>query len=184
MNENPLVELRFDFLTRGSQLHSACIVFMREKYGDRRIPLLVSEDEMADLQKAVLKQDYATTDLAARLADAYDLETAGVLLYIRENHTYAAMIRMEHPELGTECLECGVGTAICMALRTGAPMYMPQNTFDLRYSPATPDGQVAFSIGAMTNELLEEALRMAVENEEFEMAALLQKEIELRKSGK
>jgi len=184
MKENPLVELQLDFLTRGTQLHSACILFMREKYGERRIPLLVSEDEMAALQKAVLKQDYATAELAARMAAAYGLETAGVLLYIRENHTYAAMVRMEHPELGMECIECGVGTAVCMALRTGAPMYMPQATFDLRYSPSTPDGQVAFSIGAMTNELLEEALRVAVENEEFETAALLQKEIELRKSGK
>lgn len=184
MKENPLVELQFDFLTRGTQLRSACILFMREKNGDRRIPLLVSEDEMAALQDAVMRQDFATTDLAARLADAYGVETAGVVLYIREDHTYAAMLRMEHPELGMQCLECGVGTAVCMALRTGASMYMPQAIFDLRYSPPTQEGQVAFAIGAMTNELLEEALQVAVRNDEFEMAAVLQQEIELRKSGK
>lgn len=184
MMENPLVELRIDFLTRGTQLRTACILFMREKNGERRIPFLVSEDEMVALQNAVMKQSYATTDLAARLAGAYGMETAGVVLYIRADHTYAGLIRMEHPELGMQCLECGVGTAVCMALRTGAPIFMPQAILELRCSPPAPDGQVAFSIGAMTDELLQEALQVAVENDEFETAALLQREIDLRKSGK
>lgn len=57
---------------------------------------------------------------------------------------------------------------------------MLRQEFDLLYSRQNGEGQVAVPITAMSGDLLKEALRQAVESENFELASQLRDELKSR----
>lgn len=179
--DNPLVVLQVDFLTQGTQLRHAHILFLRERHGERRLPLLVDEKESQVLRDALLRKGFPTTDVATEVMRACDVKLHSVVVSTRENLSYQGMLVLEHPELGLHYAETSATNALCMALQNRTDILMPRKVFDLRHSPQGLSGQMSFSISSMSDELLEEALSMAVENDEFEVAAHLQREIEARK---
>jgi len=181
-NSNQLVALQVDFLTQGTQLRHAHILFLRERRTDRRLPLLIDERESEVLQKALFRGEFPTTDVATGIVKACNLKLHSVIISMREDHGYTGMIVLDHPEVGPYYMKLSATNALCMALQNKAEILMPRRVFDLRHCPTGLNGQMSFSISSMSDELLEEALKKAVENDEFEVAALLQQEINTRKA--
>ena len=68
-----------------------------------------------------------------------------------------------------------------MALTYGCPIYIRSQLFEQQYVRELGEGVVSFPINALSLELLEDVLRTAVENENYELASQIRDEIKRRR---
>ncbi len=181
-----IIRLVPEGLTQGVALPDAFLLIMREEEGFRHLPLLVERAGYELLRRAVTKNEFPETRLMGKLAKMYDitLESA-TIRYARTGKFFVSLLFRQPKDEETDAsndriLNLEVAQGIAAAIEAHAPILMLRQEFDLLYSRQNGEGQVAVPITAMSGDLLKEALRQAVESENFELASQLRDELKSR----
>lgn len=173
-------------LTQGVALPGALLLLMREEQGTRHLPLLIDRDGYELLHKATTQHLFPETRLMGKLAKMFDISLQSAVIHYAPTGRFFVSLHFrqaagsEPGEPRRRILNLGIAQGIVAALENGAPVLISRAEFDRLYSRQGGDGQVAVPITAMSSDLLKEALRQAVESENFELASQLRDELKSR----
>lgn len=174
------VELKIEGLTRGRELRDAYILVLGAKDDNRYYPVLVSHEGFRQISAALNGHDYTCSHLMNRLVTRVGMSLIGVrLMQPHDGETHALIDFELVNEVVT--LSAPVAEAIVAALEAGAPIWVQRALFDSQTQHHGPGGNMALPISAMADQLLEQALRSAVEEENYELAGVLDGELKRRK---
>lgn len=180
----PIIRLVPEGLTQGVTLPDAFLLIMREEDGNRHLPLLIDREGHELLRRAVTENDFPETRLMGKLGKMFDICLLGATIrYARTGKFFVSLHfrqSYEEEEPADRILNLDVARGIAAALENKAPILMLQQEFEMLYNQQNGEGQVAVPITAMSGDLLKEALRQAVENENFELASQLRDELKSR----
>lgn len=177
-------ELAIEGITRGRELQDAFILILRKKDGEEAFPVLIDEDGYAIIMNALKYKDYTRSRLMNQLAGRVGMTMIGVRLMQPANGKTQALIDFE---LINEMVSITVpvADAIVAALEAHCSIWVGKDVF-LRATRAQKGKdmqQMALPLTAMSNKLLEEALKNAVAEENFELASFLRDELSKRKDN-
>ena len=179
--EEEYVELVPEGLTRGVTLQEAYFLMLREKEGNRFLPSLLEKEEYERLLLALHHKQYQATRLMSRLAHRFGIVLEAVHVFYPPHGNLNATLVFNNL-MTTEKMACNVADGITAALENRCPILMKRSMFEEQINRQKGEGQVSMPITAMNKKLLEEALRAAVEEENFELASVLRDEIKLRET--
>lgn len=170
-------------VTTGTTLTDACMLLMREQTGLRRhFTVLVRKEEYNRMKSAMEQKDFSSTRLMTKLAGVFSIEVKIIQICYVPGGKFSARICLgmgdEERMMGTE-----VATAVLLALETGKAVNIRREEFDRLYMGESPDGEVKIPLPSMQTELLNQALELAVQEENFELASQLRDELRNRKIG-
>lgn len=182
-----LIRLFPEGLTQGVALPDAFLLLMREEQGRRHLPLLIDRDGYELLRKAVTRRLFPETRLMGKLAKLFDISLQSATIHYAPTGKFlvALLFRQNDNDAPDEprhrLLNLDIAQGIAAALEHNVPIFIHRAEFDRLYSRQNSDGQVAVPITTMSADLLKEALRQAVESENFELASQLRDELRSRK---
>ena len=185
-DKGALIPLQPEGLTRSTTLREAYMVILKEeREGGRHLPLLIDRAGYELLERVFATQDDAPLSLALDVATLYDITLTEVVVGLQENGHIGAEMHFRQPQSqGWETVErtlfVPLATGIAAAVEDGCRVSIHAMDFELLYARSPKEGQVAIPIATMTDDLLSEALREAVENEWFELASQLRDELKNR----
>ena len=185
MNRNDYITLQVHYLTRGTQLAHAHILMLKHTESELHLPVLITDDEAIALKKVVEKGISEDAGLALQILKSLNVNIESVHIVPDLPGHYHAILMMLTATQSLHTMTCSVTKGVCLAMSTGCPLLMSEADFMQYQGQIKNNGQVAFPLPAMTDRHHDEALQVAGNEEKYELAATLHKEIEMRKlSGK
>lgn len=178
---NNYVELYVEGLTRGRELHHACILVLHERIGNRFLPILLNHKGYDMVTAALQNADFTPSHLMHQLAIRLGIVPMGIRIMRPVKGETQALIDFA---LTNEVVSMAVpmAEAVVAALEMRIPLWMERTQFEKQTIRQPSNDSMALPLAAMTEQLLEEALQAAVEEENFELAGILHDE--LKKRGK
>lgn len=183
MTGNEHITLQVHYLTRGTQLAHAHILILKHSESDLHLPVLITEEEAEALKNVVEKGHSEDTALALQILKALDTDIRSIHIVPDLPGRYHALVVMQTAQSSRHTLTCPVVKGVCLAIATKQPLLMAQADFLQHLGQMKDNGHVAFPLPAMTDRLLDEALQVAIDEENYELAATLHREIKTRKQS-
>lgn len=186
MAQNNFVEIIPLGLTRGTSLLQAYILILREAIGMRCMAVLISADEYRIVSKIMQGERNEVVRTFRDTLDTFGIKLQCVVIHNNTpNGSFCSELLLKQgADIRYVRQPTGVGVALAMELK--ASLEIDERYFDTMHNDAIgSDGLVQLSvpIQAMDTTLLEEALREAVKNDQFEMASTLRDEIARRNAS-
>lgn len=178
--EDDVVYLTVEGMTRGVSLRGAYILLLRERGGRRHVPLLIDRAGAELLRRVDAGERSEGLSLALQMTAAFGLLPVNVSIGWIHGHRYSAVVRLGCEDLGYREVETDLADGIALAMLADCPIRMLRKVFETQLGRQRGDGMVALPISAMSRELLDEALKSAVAEENFELASLIRDEIKSR----
>lgn len=118
----------------------------------------------------------------SKLAMTFDISLQHVLIrYARTGKFFASLFLMqEEGGIRERILNVEIANGLAAAIEKGCPIFIFSEEFERLYSRQDGEGKVAIPLSSMGKDLLAEALRQAVETENFELASQLRDEMKKR----
>jgi len=173
------IELGVEGLTRGRELSDAYFLVLGAKGGGALFPIALSRDGYDKIFAALKNRDFSCSSLMHRLASRVGMSMTGVRVMQPHNGVTSAKIDFCLVS-ETVSITAPVAEAIVAALEANAPIYVQRVLFERQNHLPHAGNNMAIPITAMGNGLLEQAMRSAVEEDNFELAILLRGELERR----
>lgn len=173
------IRLTIDGITRGTSLHDACILLFRENNGRRILPVMITPEEYAQLQAALEGKRYTCSHLMLRLANRAGMPMLGVRLLHPDGGRTLSLIDFDR-EGELISFTAPIGQATIAALEAKCPVVIQREAFERQGKMPNNEGTMALPIKGMTDALLEEAMKTAVENDNFELATIIRDELKSR----
>lgn len=182
---------------------NAYALLLKEVGGNRRLPIIIGTAEaqaIAMVLEGINPPRPITHDLMKSLIENLGANLIEIVIYELRENTFFAKLILEQSSLTNE-IDCRPSDAIALAIRVDAPIFVMENVLDAAsFSPSSPsvdppefdededdeEPQAKPQEIPRTKEAkisaLQDKLREALENEDYERAAKLRDEIE-RLSG-
>ena len=169
-------------LTRGMTFEDVFILILKEKDGNRCIPALIDKETFVML-RSTFRGNKSKRNLAKQIAKVFNIELDYVLLHQPPSGgSMVSTLILCQDGANTKALETDLATGVIASLSEEVPLRLPEIVFSRLANRQTgTEGQVSFPISSMTDKLLNDALHMAVKEDNFELASLLRDEITRRK---
>ncbi len=178
------IELTVQELSRGITYRGIYILILQERDGYRKLPVMVGMADAHALLRKIHPEETGggtdVTDLMKDTTDLFDIRAEEAFISHIENGEFMAFLFFSQGADVRHIMTRAVD-AVRMALTYGCPIYIRTELFERQYAREMGDGVVSFPINALSLELLEEALRTAVEDEHYELASQIRDEIKRRK---
>lgn len=175
------VGTRIEGLTRGVSLQDAYIVILHGLQDAQLFPLLIDEEGFDQLMAALKKKDYTCSHLMLKMADRMNLTLLGIRVMQPHNGRYLALIDFADGE-ELVSLSATLADALVVALQAKATIYVRSSAFKAQTQAESQPHSMALPIHAMGTPLLEEAMKGAVETDNFELATILRDELKKRET--
>ncbi|HRF84941.1 MAG TPA: DUF151 domain-containing protein [Alloprevotella sp.] len=170
-------------VTTGTSLPDACMLLMREQAGLRRhFTVLVRKEEYNRLKAALMRKDFSSTRLMTKLAGIFSIEVGKIQICYVSGGKFSARVYLRRGD-EERIMETEVATAVLLALETGGTVCIRREEFDRLYMGESPEGEVKIPLPSMQTELLSQALELAVQEDNFELASQLRDELRNRGIG-
>ncbi|MBO7609718.1 MAG: bifunctional nuclease family protein [Muribaculaceae bacterium] len=182
MTNTDLVELEVLGITRNAYSHNAYALLLKEKNGERIVPLVVGTTEaqaIAMRLEGVIPPRPITHDLFRSVLQAFRIMPERVEIYKFDNGVFFSRLHLSSEAVSTE-LDCRTSDAVAIALRTGAPIFAHEQIVEKAGYVAGDDGEPIRTADShndeeLSIERLQERLQHYVDSEEYERAAEIQK---------
>ncbi len=181
------VELELYGISRSKIHGTAYALVLKELGGERHLPIVVGEMEAqaiaVRLQGVVLPRPL-THDLMTSMLHAYSISLEEVEIYRFHEGVFYSHLLLRSVDREVE-LDSRTSDAVALAVRTGARVFaaeevMRSASFVKDDAPTDANGEP--DLKSLTLEGLKSYLQQCVDNEEYEMAAEIQKLIRKRES--
>ncbi len=177
------ITLQVHYLTRGTHLKQAHILMLKHAESEVHLPVLITDNEVEALKNAVEVGTFDEIDLALQVLKSLEARIECVRIVPDAPGHYHADVIMLTGTCSKHIMTCSVTKGVCLALRTDCALLMSHSDFVQQQGWIKDNGQVAFPLPAMTDQLLDEALQVAISEENYELAATLHKEIKARQQA-
>lgn len=186
MEKNSVKELKVISVSRCTQDGGAYMAILKERSGERIMPVLMersdafqllmkmketkrssSPSSMSDIMKRVFLQSGLNVE-EVRIAAVQAGVTYCHILY--SEGTVMRMIRY-----------CKAADGLVLAYTFDCPVTIHESLLEQQYMREIGEGNYSIPVNSVNIEALEEALKRAVEDENYELASQLRDEIERRK---
>lgn len=173
------IELRVEGLTRGRELSDAYFLVLGSESRDAFYPIALSRDGYDMILAALKKRDFRCSRLMNSLASRVGMSMTGVRVMQPRNGETSAMIDFR---IVSELVSVSapVAEATVAALEAKSPIYVHRTLFEQQNRLPHSGNNMSIPVTAMGNGLLEQAMRSAVEEDNFELAILLRGELQRR----
>ncbi len=168
-------------LTKSTTLNHAFMLILREKDGERLLPVLLNSSEYRRLEAVISKNDTSETYLARRFNTQYNITLEAIVLTPGTHEQFRALC-LSSLNGERKILELDTATGIITAIGLKAPLMIARRTFNELYDKQPEEGRVAIPVTAMPGDLLKEALELAVAEENYELASRLRDELRNREA--
>jgi bifunctional DNase/RNase len=189
-----LIQLRVNRITYSQNQSGAYAMILDEVDGKRKLPVVIGEFEAqsiaVNLDKDIKPQRPFTHDLFKNFANRFDIAIKRVIITKLVDGVFYSSLICERDKI-EEIIDSRTSDAVSLALRFKAPIYTHESVldkagvvFEKGELPAqgTHDDELSDEINYsdLSNQELESAIKKAVKNEDYELAARLRDEISKR----
>ena len=187
-----LIELDVLGITYGPIKQNAYALLLKERYGNRRIPVVIGSSEAQSIAlklEGVIPPRPMAHELMTTMMHAFSIQLQQVVIYGFADGVFLCSMQFVDDTGREVALEARVSDAIAMALRTDAPIYaepdvlkiagfeMPAESEDVKEKQKIPR-----KLEDLTNAQLEKLKQNAIKREYYEKAADIQRILKERAS--
>lgn len=184
INEN-VRQLEIKIVSKCSDDESAFLAILKEKDGDRALPILMERSDALRLMLKISKEKHSglPTTMADVMKDVFtqcNMEIEEIrIVAVQAGITYCHMLY----KVGTSFhmvryLRATEG--LILATTFGVPITIFEPLLEQQYMRELGEGRYSVPVNTMNLEVLRQALKQAVNDENYELAAQLRDEIEKR----
>lgn len=185
MNES-VRELRVQTVSKCTQDGEAYLAILRELGGKRILPVLMERNEafqllmkMKGLKSTTLPTCMADVMRVAFLQCGMNVEEVRIAA-VQAGVTYCHVLYRERNTFRM-IRYCKASDSLILAYTFDCPITITDTLLEHQYMREVGDGTYSIPVNSVGIEALKEALKRAVEEENYELASLLRDEIERRK---
>lgn len=179
------VELLIHDMSSTIQPADAYALVLEEKYGTRKLPIIIGAQEAYAIKIAMTKYKSPrplTHDLFISLIRKMDVELNKVLIYLVKDGVFYSYLYFNKD--GSEyVLDSRTSDAIALAIRYKAPIFTTAHIMDNEYLHEESNGSFSITINMVSMDILKEELQRAIKDENYEQASKLRDEIMRRQKS-
>lgn len=173
------VELLIHDMSSTIQPADAYALVLEEKYGTRKLPIIIGAQEAYAIKIAMTKYRSPrplTHDLFISLIKKMDVELSKVLIYLVKDGVFYSYLYLKK-DVNEYVLDSRTSDAIALALRYKAPIFTTAQIMDNEYLHEESNGSFSITINMVNIDILKEELQRAIKEENYEQASKLRDEI-------
>ncbi|MEG1728850.1 MAG: DUF151 domain-containing protein [Bacteroidaceae bacterium] len=177
------IELTVQDVSRGISYKEMYILLLREVNGLRKLPLMIGSAEAQTIVAKLhpgIQPPFLMADVLHSVTMRYNIDIDSIVIHKVEEGVFWAFTLFRR-ETEISGFELRASDAVCLALTYRIPLYVEKKLFERQYMREQGDGLVSLPINSLSLTLLQEALKAAVHDENFELASQLRDEIKRRK---
>lgn len=178
------IELSVQDISKAVTYRGLYILLLQERGGSRKLPLMLGLADARALARKIHPEQAGGTDAADMMRDmaaVCDIQAEEVLIYRVERGEFMAFMFFSLHDNIVRHIVARAPDAILAALTLHCPIFITSELFERQYLREMGNGIVSFPLNVLSLELLEDVLRTAVENENYELASQIRDEIKRRK---
>ena len=178
-------EIELKIHDMSSTLHpaDAYALVLEEKEGGRKLPIIIGHLEAQAIKVMMLKYQPPrplTHDLFKDLTGQLGVTMTKMLIYKAKGGVFYSYLYFDKD--GEELkIDARTSDAVALALRYRCPMYATEDVIISEHLHDLGEGKFSVPITSVSLQMLEEALALAIEIEDYEQASHLRDEIRRRK---
>lgn len=179
-------ELEVETVSKCTEDGTAYIVVLREKCGERILPVLIEKSEaylllmeMDGNKRKALPSSMSDIMWAAFMQ--CDMRVEEVRIVAVEGGVTYCHVLYSHEGVFHMIRYCKASDCLILAYTFDCPITIGETLLEHQYMRKTGDGTYSIPANSVGMDALKEALKRAVEDENYELASLLRDEIERRK---
>ena len=178
-------EIELKIHDMSSTLHpaDAYALVLEEKEGGRKLPIIIGHLEAQAIKVMMLKYQPPrplTHDLFKDLTGQLGVTMTKMLIYKAKGGVFYSYLYFDKD--GEELkIDARTSDAVALALRYRCPMYATEDVIISEHLHDLGEGKFSVPITSGSLQMLEEALALAIEKEDYEQASHLRDEIRRRK---
>lgn len=177
------IELKIHDMSTTLHPADAYALVLEEKEGGRKLPIIIGHLEAQAIKVMMVKYHPPrplTHDLFKGLTEQLGVTMTKILIYKAKGGVFYSYLYFEKD--GEELkVDARTSDAVALALRFRCPMYATEDVIESEHLHDLGEGKFSVPITSVSLQMLEEALAMAVEREDYEQASHLRDEIRRRK---
>lgn len=176
------VELKVQDVSQGTMTGNPYLVILKETGGCRKLSVMVGAMEAQAIlvaMRGVMLPRPLLHDVMTYALESYDIELKEVFIFKVEDGVYYSTLVLEQ-DGNTQRIEARTSDAIAMALRLKAPIYTHASLIEREHIYDDGNGSISIPISSVSLNVLHEALKRAIREENYELAAQLRDEIARR----
>ena len=181
--EEKLVELKIHDMSTTLHPADAYALVLEEVDGGRKMPIIIGHLEAQAIKVMMVKfvpPRPLTHDLFPTLTAQLGVTLTRIIIYKAKDGVFYSYLCFE--KYGEEFrIDSRTSDAVALALRYQCPMYTTEEVMASEHLHDLGEGKFSVPITSVSLQMLEEALQLAVEKEEYEQASQLRDEIRKRK---
>lgn len=184
--EAPYKFLEVSNVSQCSKEGNAYLAILKETDGKRMLPVLMERQD-ALLLLLKMKKVFITatpldfSDIMLGAFNSFSIRLREVrICAVRGGITYCHLYCEQYGERKVISY-CRASNGLVLATAFKCPITIHEELLDLQYMREVADGTYSMPINSVSKEALEEALKRAIETENYELASLLRDEIQRRK---
>lgn len=177
-----MVELVVDNIFAKSSDNRAYMLMLRERNGLRRIVIALGLAEAQSILFSIKKTNTVrplTHELFNSFANAYGIKMDHVLIHRIDDGVFCSTILFDKDN-ELRALDARTSDAIALALRAGAPIFMPAHLLNRTCIHDEQNGAISLPLEVVDEKALRKAMNNAVQEENYELAKVLKEELDSR----
>lgn len=177
-----LVKLVLEDVSQGATSRQAYFMMLREAEGNRRLSAIIGPYEaqslLAFMRKIQVSRPLPHDSMLASLM-AFDIGLREVVIYkVRDGVYYSKMVLIRDGVIRQ--VEARTSDAVALALRYDAPIFTYESLLARERIYEGIDGAISIPVSSLRADMLREALKRAISEENYELAAQLRDELARR----
>ena len=177
------IELKIHDMSTTLHPADAYALVLEEVDGERKLPIIIGRQEAQAIKVMMVKfvpPRPLTHDLFPTLTAHLGVVLKKILIYKAKDGVFYSYLYFDKD--GEEIrIDSRTSDAVALALRYKCPMYTTEEIMEREHLHDLGEGKFSVPITSVSMQMLEEALQMAIDNEEYEQASHLRDEIRKRK---
>ena len=177
------IELKIHDMSTTLHPADAYALVLEEKEGGRKLPIIIGHLEAQAIKVMMLKYQPPrplTHDLFKDLTGQLGVTMTKMLIYKAKGGVFYSYLYFDKD--GEELkIDARTSDAVALALRYRCPMYATEDVIISEHLHDLGEGKFSVPITSVSLQMLEEALALAIEKEDYEQASHLRDEISRRK---
>jgi len=161
------------------------MVVLKEKNGDRILPVMTSTRRAFTLQMRkklpfTVPVPLSVADVSCLMMRKFGIRLSRIELVSINNGTFFCKTVAERDGEEQVVDFCMAPDALVLAVTANCPIMIEEELFAAQYMKKVGENSFAINISTFSREMLEDALKHAVENENYEAASQLRDELARR----
>ena len=177
------IELKIHDMSTTLHPADAYALVLEEKEGGRKLPIIIGHLEAQAIKVMMVKYQPPrplTHDLFKTFTEQLGVAMTKMLIYKAKGGVFYSYLYFDKD--GEELrIDARTSDAVALALRYRCPMYATEDVIESEHLHDLGEGKFSVPITSVSLQMLEEALALAVEKEDYEQASHLRDEIRRRK---